>query len=328
MQQLNALQLDITYFTIFDFAGITAQRNMRLACKNWRVLAEKASKMWLNIYSHTVSLPFVQTLEEKTCFQNMQLIQLQIDTNFILVSQDEKYTAWKKVREHDQTVLKSAQLAIYLSQVVWDQSTLSDSKNTVKFLNSSDSNGLVNTVFPILVGLSHLQCLNLSGKDLGQIPNLLSRLTNLTSLNLSKNHLRDLPLSLSTLTKLDQIYLDNNHFSEIPDVIFRLPQLSLIDLTSNCLFWISKEIGRMQFLHTLLLRDNQIFVLPQEIIRLPLLKTFNCRENYLRGIPYGLQNALTLKDSRSWHVKKELNKLRSPLESLEERVVISCEGTT
>lgn len=67
-------------------------------------------------------------------------------------------------------------------------------------------------ILPPSIGssLPNLEILILSGNNLNNLPNSISRLENLRVLDLSKNKFNDIPLSVSGLLKLEELILYSN----------------------------------------------------------------------------------------------------------------------
>ena len=61
--------------------------------------------------------------------------------------------------------------------------------------------------------------LNLSNKNLTEIPPEIAQLTSLLKLNLSFNQIREIPEALVHLTSLQYLYLSNNQIREIPEAL-------------------------------------------------------------------------------------------------------------
>ena len=108
--------------------------------------------------------------------------------------------------------------------------------------------------------------LDLSRKELKELPAEISRLTNLTSLDLSSNKLTQLPPEISRLTQLTSLALSFNQLTQLPPEISRLTNLTEIYLNGNRLTQLPPEITRLTQLSLLDLRNNKGLDLPPEII--------------------------------------------------------------
>ena len=114
--------------------------------------------------------------------------------------------------------------------------------------------------------------LDLSYKNLTQLPVEIGQLTQLTELNLSfNNNLTQLSVEIGQLTQLTELYLRNNQLTKLPVEIGQLTQLTRLDLSNNNLTQLPVEIGQLTQLTELYLRNNQLTQLPVEIGQLTQL---------------------------------------------------------
>ncbi|MBD2231203.1 COR domain-containing protein [Phormidium tenue] len=75
--------------------------------------------------------------------------------------------------------------------------------------------------------------LDLSGKNLTELPPEIDKLTLLQLLNLSSNQLSSLPLEITQLASLQSLNLSDNCFEQVPNGLEALPQLQKLDLRRN-----------------------------------------------------------------------------------------------
>ncbi len=75
--------------------------------------------------------------------------------------------------------------------------------------------------------------LDLSGRNLTEIPPEIAHLTSLKSLSLSDNQISEIPEALAYLTSLRFLYLNNNQISEIPEALAQLTSLQVLNLNNN-----------------------------------------------------------------------------------------------
>lgn len=146
-----------------------------------------------------------------------------------------------------------------------------------------------------LVGLSHLQVLNLSDNRLtGQLGDI-GLLTELIELDLSNNRVYgQLQPTISGATSLTRLLLDNNRLSgELPTALFTLSSLQTLDLGSNDFSGeLSTDIGQLANLSLLDLHGNRFDgMLPTTIGRLTQLEQLDLSLNAFYGdIPASIES--------------------------------------
>ncbi|MBD2329954.1 COR domain-containing protein [Alkalinema sp. FACHB-956] len=127
--------------------------------------------------------------------------------------------------------------------------------------------------------------LDLSWKQIQELPDSIGQLTNLTQLNLYNNQLTELPDSIGQLTNLTQLNLYNNQLTELPDSIGQLTNLTQLNLYNNQLTELPDSIGQLTNLTQLNLYNNQLTELPDSIGKLTNIKTLDLHDNKLVGLP-------------------------------------------
>ncbi|KAI8494788.1 hypothetical protein Bbelb_273930 [Branchiostoma belcheri] len=142
--------------------------------------------------------------------------------------------------------------------------------------------------------------LNLTGKDLCNIPDTVLQHTEVEVLKLSFNKLKTLPKGISRLSKLKYLWLDFNEFEEFPEVVCELTSLEHLYLSQNKLRHVSSRIGRLRNLKVLFLHKNELNELPNEIFHIPSIVDLHISENRLVELPedIGLLENLTM--LRGW----------------------------
>ncbi|MDB5186391.1 MAG: leucine-rich repeat-containing protein 40-like [Candidatus Saccharibacteria bacterium] len=93
--------------------------------------------------------------------------------------------------------------------------------------------------------------LDLSNKQLTQLPDSALSDTGIAQLNISNNQLTDLPEDISRLQKLEVLNVENNRLSSIPGTIGQLKNLTTLDLSNNRLESLPSELGNLTQLKTL-----------------------------------------------------------------------------
>ena len=140
----------------------------------------------------------------------------------------------------------------------------------------------------IPVEIGQLTCLNhlhLSNNELKEIPAEIGQLASLTYLDLSNNELKELPPEIGQLTSLAYLYLSNNKLKELPPEIGQLASLTKLELRSNELKELPPEIGQLARLTKLELRSNELKELPSQIEQLTKLTELDLSSNQLKELP-------------------------------------------
>lgn len=133
--------------------------------------------------------------------------------------------------------------------------------------------------------LTNLTKLNLSGNQLTALPPEIGQLTNLRELNLSSNLLKSLPPEIGQLTNLIQLDITGNKLTALPPEIGQLTNLTNLNLGGNRLTTLPPEIGQLSNLTKLDLSQNQLIALPPEMGQLTNLKCLCFHNNKLTGLP-------------------------------------------
>ena len=90
--------------------------------------------------------------------------------------------------------------------------------------------------------IKQVKKLNLSGKNLTEIPDYVFEYTNLTKLVLSRNSICKIPKEISKLKKLEVLDLTYNNLTEIPAPVFKLPRLRVLAVGHNQLKKFPKQL--------------------------------------------------------------------------------------
>ncbi len=113
------------------------------------------------------------------------------------------------------------------------------------------NNEKIQSIHPSVLGLKHLNHLNLSGCGFPGFPEMLCQLTTLTSLNLKWNRaIRIIPPSVKNLNQLKQLNISNCGFHQYPEIVS-----SLVSLETLCLNGMRKinhlprSITKLKLLH-------------------------------------------------------------------------------
>src|SRR5436309_5088834 len=107
-------------------------------------------------------------------------------------------------------------------------------------------------------GTGYLTGLNLTRRNLKQLPPEIGLLTNLQELYLFKNQLEQIPPEIGKLTNLQVLHLENNLLEQLPPQIGKLTRLRLLSLSANRLNRLPPQIGELTSLQKLYLGNNQL----------------------------------------------------------------------
>ncbi|MCK4662960.1 MAG: leucine-rich repeat domain-containing protein [Bacteroidales bacterium] len=140
-----------------------------------------------------------------------------------------------------------------------------DREDVIEFVKSFDVEKTIN--------------LDLSNKDIRELPPQIGNLCNLEHLDLSYNYIEKLPIEIGKLTKLKTLLLLRNEISEIPKQIGMLTDLTLLDVSHNRFTEFPHEISNLVNLKTLDASYGEIKILPLEFIELLSLKELYLEEN-------------------------------------------------
>jgi len=103
-----------------------------------------------------------------------------------------------------------------------------------------------------------LKELNLSYKQIDEIPSEIGLLTELEELNLSRNQLKQLPSEIGNLTKLKTLLLSNNELNTLPESIGNLTALESLNLNGTNLKTLPHGIKNLKKLKSLKLLSTYI----------------------------------------------------------------------
>ncbi len=121
--------------------------------------------------------------------------------------------------------------------------------------------------------------LDLSNRDLEEIPAEIGELTQLEHLDLSYNYIKKIPAEIGKLINLKTLLLLKNQIKELPPTIGHLKTLTLFDISHNDFTTFPKEIGFLSNLKSLDASYSELKTLPIEFIDLLSLKELYLEEN-------------------------------------------------
>lgn len=124
-------------------------------------------------------------------------------------------------------------------------------------------------------------------------PEIYTLADSLEILDLSGNQLGTLPDDLPRLHRLRVLFCSNNQFTELPAVLGRCEQLEMVGFKANQIRTVPAQ-SLPPRLRWLILTDNQIGSLPDELGRRPRLQKLALAGNRLRTLPATLAGAPAL----------------------------------
>ncbi|TRU95593.1 MAG: GTP-binding protein [Microcystis wesenbergii Mw_QC_B_20070930_S4] len=147
---------------------------------------------------------------------------------------------------------------------------------------------------PEIAQLTSLQHLYLYNNQIRGIPEALAQLTSLQFLDLYNNQIRGIPEALAQLTSLQRLYLSNNQIREIPEALAQLTSLQYLYLSNNQIREIPEALAQLTSLQDLDLSNNQIREIPEALAHLTSLQDLDLSNNQIREIPEALAHLTSL----------------------------------
>ncbi|MBE9113634.1 GTPase [Nodosilinea sp. LEGE 07298] len=147
--------------------------------------------------------------------------------------------------------------------------------------------------------------LDLSGKNLIELPSEIGGLTQLETLILGKrkkcwgefvgNQLKTLPAEIGKLVNLKTLLVEGNQIESLPVEIGQLRQLRILLFGGNQLTQLPKAFEQLTELRILILDENRFTSIPSEIAHLHQLKTLWFNRNLLEGVLNKIENLSNLR---------------------------------
>ncbi|REJ39442.1 MAG: GTP-binding protein [Microcystis flos-aquae TF09] len=158
------------------------------------------------------------------------------------------------------------------------------------------SNKNLTEIPPEIPQLTSLQELNLNNNQISEIPEALAQLTSLQFLDLGHNQISEIPEALAYLTSLQGLYLGRNQISEIPEALAHLTSLQHLNLYNNQIREIPEAFAHLTSLQFLDLGHNQISEIPEALAYLTSLQGLYLRNNQISEIPEALTHLTSLQE--------------------------------
>jgi serine/threonine protein kinase len=137
--------------------------------------------------------------------------------------------------------------------------------------------------------------LDLSQKNLKEIPEEIFDLVDITTLNLFGNQITTLPSAIGKLVNLEELWVSHNQLTSLPPDIGKLVNLEKLYVFDNQLTSLPSEIGKLVNLKELVVSYNQLTSLPSEIGKLVNLEELDVYNNQLTSLPSEMGQLINLK---------------------------------
>jgi len=179
-----------------------------------------------------------------------------------------------------------------------------------------DENSLNDIVPTNKEGFENLEKLDLSSKDLTEIPEAIILFKNLISLDLRNNSLEELPSSLGQLNNLKELYVGANSLTYLPKSLKELSKLEYLNLWSNRLSTYPDFLCNFEYLKELNCSHNSILEISEEFNNLYSLEICDFSNNSIKWfkIPLDKLNSLKklyLSDNKLKEFPKNITQLKS-----------------
>jgi len=148
----------------------------------------------------------------------------------------------------------------------------------------------------ILQNFTSLEELDLDSNELELLPDWIVDLKKIKRLSIRENKLKTFPVEIEKLLMLEHLYLDNNNLESLPDSIGDLVNLEQFSVESNKLTALPDSMQNLTKLVGLYLSDNEIESLPNWINHLKNIADLGISYNKLKSLPDGICELLDLKE--------------------------------
>jgi Leucine-rich repeat (LRR) protein len=145
-----------------------------------------------------------------------------------------------------------------------------------------------------VVGLSHLEKLDLTGNEIARLPDDLSHLKGLKILWLDGNPLKSLPPGLTELSEFNSMKAINCQLGQLPGNFEKLEKLRFLSLDQNPLHQFPAPLLKMNQLQYLCMADAQLEQLPAGLPAMKGLLYLDVRRNRLTTLPRDLGQMVAL----------------------------------
>ena len=119
-------------------------------------------------------------------------------------------------------------------------------------------------------------------------------LQTLFELDISNKNIYDLPKEIEELRDLKILYVENNHIKEFPNELYKLRNLETLNFINNKIVHISEDIINLQKLTFFAACNNMIDFLPDNLFKLTTLIGICLHGNKLTVLPDSIGNLINL----------------------------------
>lgn len=138
--------------------------------------------------------------------------------------------------------------------------------------------------------ITTLESLDLSGRNLNELPESMGLLKSLNYLDVGSNEIQVLPDFISEFKRLESLDVSLNSITHLPDSFFKLSTLDYLDLSMNKFDEFPAVIEKLKRLKNIDLSDNKVESIPEWIDQLQNLEDFRISGNKLRSLPKNIGN--------------------------------------
>ncbi|WP_164707209.1 leucine-rich repeat domain-containing protein [Arcobacter peruensis] len=131
--------------------------------------------------------------------------------------------------------------------------------------------------------LQNMTELDISNKNINEIPPQIQNLTKLLMLIADNNNIKELPLELFKLKSLCMLIFSNNEISILPDEIENL-SIVFLDMSNNPIKTIPQSFYRQKRINTLYLHNTQLNNIEKDIFQLTNLHKLSFDDKHLHNI--------------------------------------------
>jgi len=158
------------------------------------------------------------------------------------------------------------------------------------------SNKNINELPKEIGKLTSLRVLDMSDNNIKHLPDEIYQLKNLFLLSFTNNSISDISENIVNLKKLLHFFACNNNIASLPKNFFKLKQLNTLCLHGNRFTSLSDDIGYLTQLSSLTISNNEIKMLPLSIVKLQNLSSIYIENTKITNIPIELLKIIKLEE--------------------------------
>lgn len=165
-----------------------------------------------------------------------------------------------------------------------------------KLFSWADKYNIDEDIFPREVEeLEKITILDLSNKNIKELPDEIYLLKSLKMLDISFNEITIIPKELFMIRKLMFLCFKANNITEIPKEIEQLKRLNHLCFCNNKINLIPDNLCTLKTLNSFCIHGNKLNVIPEKISEIKNLETFSISNNNISSIPNGVSFLKNLK---------------------------------